>query len=299
MILKKTQSKKSANQKKCALLTIGVPTFQREKLLLQKAKNLAQLSFQKKLIIISSNSPLRKATEKKLKIILRKTRYQIYVQKKNIGAWQNFLFLLKNTKSKFFMWASDDDIHAKSFVGELIQAHNYAKRSVLAMSGFVNLNRRGREYRKSKQIWEYLELPARQKNQCVMMDPEGFGKANYIYGIWKTKKLRAIVAGLQEHVCVDQVIVMSALLQHDVAYSKKVLFKKYNREALSQWDKIDFRTPEEGYFFNLALDFTYCRNILKIIQEKKSPRLFYLFLKRYFHDIRILVKRTIRKAFSI
>jgi len=136
MILKKTQSKKSANQKKCELLTIGVPTFQREKLLLQKAKNLAQLSFQKKLIIISSNSPLRKATEKKLKIILRKTRYQIYVQKKNIGAWQNFLFLLKNTKSKFFMWASDDDIHAKSFVGELIQAHNYAKRSVLAMSGF-------------------------------------------------------------------------------------------------------------------------------------------------------------------
>ena len=262
------------------VVTIGIPSYQREKELILKLKNLCHQTYKKTKIIISLNNKISKKTDYEIKQILKEKNYELYVQGKNLGAWNNFLFVLEKARSPFFMWASDDDYHDPRFIEKLIKPL-LKNKSVLAMSGFENINAHGRKYRKVKQIWEYFESSKVVKARSVIEDPELFGKANYIYGIWNTTYLKNICKNLQEHICVDQAIVMAGLLSNKISFVKKILFKKINCFEKNK-QNINFKKPEMGYYFSLLGDRIYQKNILKVLWQTKNPFYFLFFTKRLF-----------------
>jgi hypothetical protein len=187
--------------------------------------------------------------------------------------------VLQKATSPLFMWASDDDYHHPKFIENLVPCHLKNGACVLAMSGFENVNARGKKYRKVKQIWEYFDEFKKVRPMHVIGDPEVFGKANYIYGIWDTGFLKTICAKLDDHICVDQAIVMAGLLQNQVAYTKKILFKKTNLNE-KRTQKINFHKPEKGYYFRLRDDRIYQKNILKVLLFIKNPFFFFYFVRR-------------------
>lgn len=268
------------NLKTYPLVTIGIPSYRREKMLLSKLKNLLQQTYKKKKIIISINNKISQETNCEIKKLLKNKDYELYVQKKNMGAWNNFLFVLNKARSPFFMWASDDDYHDPRFIETLIKPL-FKNKSVLAMSGFVNINAHGRKYRKVKQIWEYFGRSKLCRARSIIEDPELFGKANYIYGIWNTTFLKNICKDLQDHICVDQAVVMAGLLSNKISFVKKNLFKKNNCFEKNK-QIINFKKPEKGYYFSLLWDRIYQKNILKVLWQTKNPFYFLFFIERLF-----------------
>lgn len=262
------------------LVTIGIPSYRREKMLLLKLKNLLQQTYKKTKIIISLNNKISQETNYKIKKILKKKNYDLYVQRKNLGAWNNFLFVLEKARSPFFMWASDDDYHDPRFIEKLIRPL-LKNKSFLAMSGFENVNAHGQKYRKVKQIWEYFGRSKVIQARSVIEDPELFGKANFIYGIWNTTYLKKICKDLQDHICVDQAIVMAGLLSNKISFVKKILFKKTNFFEKNK-QTIKFKNPEKGYYFSLFGDRIYRKNILRVLWHAKNPIYFLYFAKRLF-----------------
>lgn len=272
--IKKSFSKEPA-------VTIGIPSYEREKMLISKIKNLKNQTYKKIKIVISCNSKLSKQTKEKIKKILKKNKFVLIQQKKNLGPWNNFLFVLQKATSPLFMWASDDDYHHPKFIENLVGRPFKKGACILAMSGFENVNAHGRKYRKVKQIWEYFGKSNTIQASKVIEDPELYGKANFIYGIWDTAFLKKICANLDDHVCVDQAIVTAGLLSKKVRFSRKILFKKYNYfEKGTQ--NIDFQNPEKGYFFRLLGDRIYQRNLLKVLWLTKTPSHFLFFVRRLF-----------------
>jgi glycosyltransferase involved in cell wall biosynthesis len=102
-------------------ITIGVPTFKRAKLLERLLNSLARQNLKSFNVIISNNE----FNDKKelLNICLKfknKFRYlSIYNHKMNIGSLSNLHFLLKKSKTKYFMWLADDDEISHNYLKEL------------------------------------------------------------------------------------------------------------------------------------------------------------------------------------
>tara|TARA_B100001964_G_C14173484_1_gene572654 strand:- start:8 stop:892 length:885 start_codon:yes stop_codon:yes gene_type:complete len=98
------------NKKK---LTIGIPTFKRNKYLIKSLNCLKNQTFRKFDLYVSNNSTDRNDIDKinniKKKFQKEKFYFTIFHQKKNIRAIKNLFFLLKKSKSKYFLWLSDDD----------------------------------------------------------------------------------------------------------------------------------------------------------------------------------------------
>lgn len=106
---------------------IGMPVYNGEKHI-KKALNslLPQLSDQINLIISDNCS-----TDDTYKIIEELTYnnsfVKLYKQEKNIGVWNNFSFVLKIAESKYFMWASHDDVWNLNYVEETLKLLKYSK----------------------------------------------------------------------------------------------------------------------------------------------------------------------------
>jgi glycosyltransferase involved in cell wall biosynthesis len=101
------------------LVSIGLPVYNSNKKKLEQViKSLVNQKHKNFELIISDNN----STESILDIInkykknINENKILYFRQKKNIGGWKNFQFVLKKSKGKYFLWSADDDIISKDFV---------------------------------------------------------------------------------------------------------------------------------------------------------------------------------------
>lgn len=107
------------------LISIGIPTYNRPKGLEKTIQNFLCQTYKNIEIIISDNNSddpevLRVCNEYSRK----DSRVKLYSQKKNIGMFDNFEFVLKKAQGDYFTWASDDDSHNRNFVKECWKIHD-------------------------------------------------------------------------------------------------------------------------------------------------------------------------------
>ena len=106
-------------------ITIGVPTYKRNDLLLKTLNCLKKQTFRNIKVYVSNNSTDPKDIEK-INIIKKEMEKQNFTfnlihQKKNLGAINNLLFLLSLSKTKYFMWLCDDDEISKNCIEILLK----------------------------------------------------------------------------------------------------------------------------------------------------------------------------------
>jgi glycosyltransferase involved in cell wall biosynthesis len=105
--------------KKKIIVSIGLPIYNSNKKKFEEViKSIVSQTHKNIELIISDNN----STESMLDIInkykkkYKKRRILYFRQKKNIGGWKNFHFVLKKSKGKYFAWGADDDLISKDFV---------------------------------------------------------------------------------------------------------------------------------------------------------------------------------------
>jgi len=101
------------NQK---ILTVGFPIYNGEKFLKRRLDNILTQSYNNFLIIISDNASTDK-TEQICKEYQKIDPRITYVkQTKNLGGINNFLWLINNSNTEYFVWAAADDIWSPDFL---------------------------------------------------------------------------------------------------------------------------------------------------------------------------------------
>lgn len=99
------------------LVSIGVPTFNRPQLLRRALELLVGQTYRNIEIIVSDNASPDDQTKKVVEEFANGDgRIKYFRQPENIGAANNFLFVLEKAAGDYFMWAADDDEWTSDFV---------------------------------------------------------------------------------------------------------------------------------------------------------------------------------------
>jgi|APLak6261669570_1056073.scaffolds.fasta_scaffold19962_1 glycosyltransferase involved in cell wall biosynthesis len=92
------------------LVTVAIPTFNRPHLLIRTLNSIAEQDYENLEVIVSDNATANNEVEKVIDQFKEKfTRFRFFKQPSNIGALNNFFFLLNQAEGDYFMWLADDD----------------------------------------------------------------------------------------------------------------------------------------------------------------------------------------------
>lgn len=205
------------------LVTVGLITYNRDKLIDKSIQSLLSQSYSNIELIISDDASADSTKKICKKYAKKDKRITYFQQKKNLGLAGNSNFVLEKARGKYFMWASDDDLWHKNFIKTLVNLLEKNEKAVLTMSNFFLFN----ETKK-----QYADYPFKKNLsglECILTYLSH--PSLLIWGMFRTKVLKA-VGGFHTddrplfHKGSDHVTVFKILLRGDLIYENKVLFFK-------------------------------------------------------------------------
>ena len=156
-------------------------------------------------------------------------RVRYFRQTKNLGASANFRIVLGEAKSKYFMWAASDDAWDPGWISEMLEAITKTQ-SQAAFGTIQCIDENSDEFNHyaNGSTFDYRSS-ALVRRLKYFLEFEGAGKANPIYGLWETNKLRPINF---DHYTFDYLIVFDLLKTAKIAGSRKAkLFKRHHQQS--------------------------------------------------------------------
>lgn len=266
-------------------LFIGMPVYNGARFISLAINSLRSQTFQDWKLLISDNCSTDQTGEicKKYASI----DYRIYYHRhsENIGAANNFKFLLGTADSKFFMWAAADDEWESEFIEICIRNITRGNGSGMVFSNIVNTDSFGRVIR------EYPSLPFLSGQADVktiyryVKEPEILGKANLIYSVfhlevcesaWKHSPLNSEWGS-------DMCFVLAAIAQKGIFIDRRVLFKKRvvrESDRVDSVSEIKIRNPQR-HIFPLKESISYiCRNYRAVHTTPYKLLVFLVMLSR-------------------
>jgi glycosyltransferase involved in cell wall biosynthesis len=177
------------------LVTVGVPTYNRSKMLIECLNSLSNQLYKNIEVIISDNNSTDNTYEICKEFVQKDNRFKYYKQAINIGPKKNFEFVLNNTKGKFFMWLGDDDYLDKNYLSTIVPKLLKDENLALA-SGYA------RYYSHGKLIFtgKILNITNSSWFLRVVIYYLGVTDNGMFYGLMPTKlikkiKIRSTIAG--------------------------------------------------------------------------------------------------------
>ncbi len=118
-----------------ALVTVGIPTFNRPQGLERTLQCITGQTYRNLEIIVSDNCSTDPAVLELLtKYAAADNRISYHVQEKNISIVPNFQYLLNRANGEYFMWAADDDFWDSNFIEVCVNGMQQNPDVVLCMT---------------------------------------------------------------------------------------------------------------------------------------------------------------------
>ena len=170
------------------LVSIGLPTYNRDSLLREALNSLLKQTYTNFELIISDNASTDSTEEICKKYANKDSRIKYIRQKKNIGPINNFNFVFKEAKGDYFMWAPDDDLWEPEFIQELMEIHKRNEEVAVTFCAYDNITFSGEVIKNDPVLFEEGTKLNRYKRFKRFLRDRG-GKCNYFYGIFKMEYL--------------------------------------------------------------------------------------------------------------
>lgn len=120
------------------LVTIAIPTFNRAALLKRAINCATRQDYSNIEILVSDNASPDVAVQQFLNdASARHSNIRAFVQAQNQGSRENFLFLLREAKGKYFMWLADDDEISENYASALVQVLEENSDTTTAMGQWI------------------------------------------------------------------------------------------------------------------------------------------------------------------
>jgi glycosyltransferase involved in cell wall biosynthesis len=208
-------------------VTIGMPVRNGVPLLAKAIDSLLGQQYVDFELVISDNCSEDETEAVCEEYARRDCRIRYFRQKENIGPIANFEFVLRQAKGQLFMWAAHDDNWDKGWLAALVP-HVYGK-VVMAYGQIRGLNC------ETGLLMPPIVLrfrgPSIARGISYFMTPERKGKANLIYGLFRTSALamHRFPGGVSYRHGSDMHVVFTAIQQGTFVYEPAaVMSKRFN-----------------------------------------------------------------------
>lgn len=180
------------NKKEEKLVSIGIPTWNRSGLLRIALTSLLNQTHRNIEFIISDNASSDETQAMCMEFAAKDSRIRYIRQPRHMKrGYQNFIFVLRESKGDYFMWAGDDDWWAPTFVEETLLALTRTDCD-LAFSGFeyafdggpfIKNMLIGEKYKFENKSWKEIFLNIASQKR---------GLDQIIYGLFRTPFARKV-----------------------------------------------------------------------------------------------------------
>jgi glycosyltransferase involved in cell wall biosynthesis len=212
------------------LVSVGIPCYNRPEGLRRTLECITNQSYGNLEIIVSDNfSENPRVEEVGREFENNDSRIVYYRQGENIGAYNNFSFVLDKAKGRYFMWASDDDLWDLNFVSSCLTMLINNSSAGFAFSEIVNIDSYDRVIRKYDSFRRFTGGNKVLSLLSFILEPEIKGKANLIYSLIRTDLCRDVCRSVNmndKYWGCDNSFVLGLLTRTDFLVSEDILLKK-------------------------------------------------------------------------
>jgi len=178
-------------KKNTPLVSIGLPVYNGEDHLEEVLDSLLKQKYKNFEIIISDNKSTDRTSAICKKFAEKNNKIFYFKQKKNIGAINNFNFVLSKAKGSYFMWAAADDLWHKDYLKILVKLLLNHPKHDLVITEYAYFSQRTYDKRRIK-LRRFIGY---QKIESILnFLNNGLSLMNDVvyYGLYKTKKLKQL-----------------------------------------------------------------------------------------------------------
>jgi glycosyltransferase involved in cell wall biosynthesis len=212
---------------------IGLPTYNRPEGLRTALTHLTEQTWNDITILVSDNASPNPAVQDVIADFARRDgRIRSMRQLENIGPANNFRAVLTACDAPYFMWASDDDVWEPDFVASAMDLLEANPQAQMAFCTIDNINLGGTHIRSYAGFSRFCSTADRAADSaCYLREPEVLGKANLIYGLFRTEPVRAAAEDFWDVADFDawggdMVFMFGFIARHQVVASDRVLLHK-------------------------------------------------------------------------
>ena len=153
-------------------------------------------------------------------------------QADNVGAAANFRSVFERCDAPYFMWASDDDLWEPEFVADCMGLLDANPAAQMAFCTIDNINSDDVKIRDYPGFSRFSSTADRMADaERFLAEPDIMGKANLIYGLFRTGALRTVTAECWDAAefakwAGDIVFLYAFLSRHPIVACDRVLLHK-------------------------------------------------------------------------
>lgn len=210
---------------------IGMPVYNGEQFIERAISSIREQSYKDWRLLISDNASTDRTSEICKKISQNDSRIEYYRQDKNFGALENFRFFLGSANCEYFMWAAADDMWDDGFVAACVNILSSNNIVDYAFTGLVNIDSYDNIIRYYPWIKKYFNPSRSVAITDFILDPECYGKANLIYGMYRYHKVKNYLSEflsnpINDLYAFDIALNLGIICRFHVGYDERILFKK-------------------------------------------------------------------------
>lgn len=211
------------------MITVVLPVHNGEKYIYEAVDSVINQSFTDWKLIISDNCSTDETHSICKKILKLDKRISYIRHQVFLTSYDHFMRTIEFSSDEFFIWIAADDIWRNDFLNLCISQMKY-KSIGLTFTRVINVSPNKKINRKIDKI---SLIPSRYHNILLLKYlyfPEQFGKANIIYGLFRTKLLKKYIKRykLNDHWGTDMCFVLGyiseygLLIDHSYAFYKRL-----------------------------------------------------------------------------
>ena len=209
-----------------------MPVYNEENILRQRLESIVNQSFSNFEIIISDNGSTDKTQEICEEICKKNKRINYIRHEVNKGGIWNFSFVLRQAKTKYFVWASGDDIWSKEFLEkniEVLEKNEKIVGSIGEVSVFTRTkNPPTNEIKviKNTKKFQYVHPVFGDKNKKIKF-LLNYSMASSVYAVYRTIELQKAVNLEKTMWMGDLAMLLNIIKEGDFEVVESVFLHKY------------------------------------------------------------------------
>ena len=231
-------------QNRHPFVTIGLMVYNEEKYIALAIASILEQDYSNYEIIIADNASTDRTGEIALKYADRDSRIKYFRHAQNIGALDNFNFLVRNANGKYFVLAGGHDLWSQNYITALTDALENHPGAVLAHAPTSWLDDSGQHLNKRTGFIDTSGLDSVARFNLVMWNNQ-----HAMYGLYRLSVLRE--TRLQMQFVGSGILMLCELaLQGDIILAPEAMwYRRMNRkpesreDRLKRYHKILFRKP--------------------------------------------------------
>jgi len=229
------------------LVTIGIPVYNEEKFIAETIESAINQTYKNLEIIISDNFSTDNSFKIAQKYACKDKRIRLIKQENNIGSPENFKFVLKQAKGKYFCWLGAHDVFLTNYIQEGVKVLNEERNVVMVYPSVRIIDIQNNYLSDADDDIDTISLSYSEK---LIKIAQNLYFCYSIHGLFRTRVIKKIP--IKKIISGDHLILFCTAIHGDIKKidSLGILARKVRNETIEQVIKRykDFKLYDyEGY----------------------------------------------------